>query len=116
MITEPTVGVEQIEVFADSLDVQQAAAIYKEHGCLVVRGLMTPYLTELQRDIEATAAQSIALLDQAKKVPEGWTTPNGTLFLPAPPGYPRDKQIMVRAISYYTSDAFCRAAYDAQGD
>src|SRR5436305_15093558 len=114
MITKTNVTVEQLEVFADSLDVQQAAAIYKEHGCLVVRGLMTPYLAELQSDIEATAAQSIALLDQAKKVPEGWTTPNGTLFLPAPPGYPRDKQIMVLAISYYTSAAFFRAAFDAK--
>ena len=38
------VSVEQIEVFAESLDVQKAADIYKEHGCLVVRGLMKPYL------------------------------------------------------------------------
>jgi phytanoyl-CoA hydroxylase len=112
MITEPTVTVEQIEVFADRLDVRQAAEIYNEHGCLVVRGLMKPYLEELQRDIERTAAQSIALLDQAKKVTEGWTTPDGTLFLPAPPGYPRDKQIMVLGISYSTSAAFFRSAFD----
>jgi phytanoyl-CoA hydroxylase len=112
MIKEPTVTVEQIEVFADDLDVRKAAAIYKEHGCLVVRGLMKPYLDELHRDIEATARQSIALLDQAKEVREGWVTPNGTLFLPAPPNYPRDKQIMVLAISYHTSGAFFRAAFD----
>jgi phytanoyl-CoA hydroxylase len=112
MITEPSVTVEQLEVFADRLDVRRAAEIYDEHGCLVVRGLMRPYLEELQRDIERTAAQSIALLDQAKKVTEGWTTPDGTLFLPAPPGYPRDKQIMVLAISYYTSAAFFRSAFD----
>jgi phytanoyl-CoA hydroxylase len=112
MITEPTVGVEQLEVFADSLDVKRAARIYQEHGCLVVRGLMKPYLAELQRDIEASAAQALSLLDQAKKVTEGWTTPDGTLFLPAPPGYPRDKQIMVLAISYYTSAAFFRSAFD----
>ncbi len=67
----PTVTVEDIEVFADDLDVQRAAAIYKQHGCLVVRGLMKPYIADLQRDIEATAAQAISLLDQAKKVPEG---------------------------------------------
>ena len=60
MITEPTVAVEQIEVFADDLDARKAAAIYQEHGCLVVRGLMKPYLAELHRDIEASAAQSIA--------------------------------------------------------
>ena len=112
MITEPTVTVEQLEVFADNLDVRHAADIYKEHGCLVARGLMKPYLAEIQRDIEASAAQALSLLDQAKKVPEGWTTPDGTLFLPAPPGYPRDKQIMVLAISYYTSAAFFRSAFD----
>jgi phytanoyl-CoA hydroxylase len=112
MITEPTVAVEQLEVFADALDVERAAQIYKEHGCLVVRGLMKSYLAELQRDIEASAAQALSLLDQAKKVTEGWTTPDGTLFLPAPPGYPRDKQIMVLAISYYTSAAFFRSAFD----
>jgi phytanoyl-CoA hydroxylase len=112
MISEPSVTVEQLEVFADRLDVRQAAEIYNEHGCLVVRGLMKPYLEELQRDIERTAAQSIALLDQAKKVTEGWTTPDGTLFLPAPAGYPRDKQIMVLAISYSTSAAFFRSAFD----
>jgi phytanoyl-CoA hydroxylase len=112
MITEPTVAVEQLEVFADALDVERAAQIYNQHGCLVVRGLMKPYLAELQRDIEASAAQALSLLDQAKKVTEGWTTPDGTLFLPAPPGYPRDKQIMVLAISYYTSAAFFRSAFD----
>jgi phytanoyl-CoA hydroxylase len=112
MITEPTVTVEQIEAFADRLVPQRAADIYREHGCLVVRGLMKPYLAELQRDIEASAAQALSLLDRAKKVPEGWTTPDGTLFLPAPPGYGRDKQIMVLAISYYTSAAFFRSAFD----
>jgi hypothetical protein len=112
MITEQTVTVGQIEVFADRLVPQRAADIYREHGCLVVRGLMKPYLAELQRDVEASAAQALSLLDQAKKVTEGWTTPDGTLFLPAPPGYPRDKQIMVLAISYYTSAAFFRSAFD----
>ncbi len=103
---------QDIEVFADDLDIQRAAAIYKEHGCLVVRGLMKPYVPELLRDIEATAAQSLALLDEARQVPEGWVTPNGTLFLPAPPGFQRDKQIMVLGISYYTSAAFFRSAFD----
>ncbi|MDQ3815649.1 MAG: phytanoyl-CoA dioxygenase family protein [Armatimonadota bacterium] len=108
----PTVTVEDIEVFADDLDVQRAAAIYKQHGCLVVRGLMKPYIADLQRDIEATAAQAISLLDQAKKVPEGWVTPNGTLFLPAPPHYHRQQQIMVLGVNYTTSAAFFRSAFD----
>jgi ectoine hydroxylase-related dioxygenase (phytanoyl-CoA dioxygenase family) len=112
MVTEPTVTVEQLEVFADHLDVRKAAAIYQEHGCLVARGLMKPYLAELQRDIEATARQSLSLLDQAREVREGWVTPNGTLFLPAPAHYSRDKQIMVLAVSYQTSAAFFRSAFD----
>lgn len=99
-------------MFADDLDVQRAAARFKEHGCLVVRGLMKPYIADIHRDIEAAAAESIALLDRAEKIVEGWRTPNGTLFLPAPSGYARDKQIMVLAINYYTSAAFFRSALD----
>jgi len=108
------VCIEDIELFADDLDVTRAAEIYKEHGCLVVRGLMRDYIAEMNRDIEAAAAQSIALLDQARKVPEGWVTPNGTLFLPAPAHFARDKQIMVLAVSYYTSGAFFRSALDTK--
>ncbi len=104
------VRVEDIELYAEDLDVERAAAIYQEHGCLVVRGLMRAYVTEMTRDIEAAATQSIALLDQARQVPEGWVTPNGTLFLPAPLHFARDKQIMVLAVNYYTSAAFFRSA------
>lgn len=106
------VTVEDIEVSADSLNVQQAADIFKEHGCLVVRGLLKPYLDALHRDIEAAAAESLALLEAANRVPEGWVTPNGTLFLPAPPNYSRDKQIMVLAVNYYNSAAFFLSAFD----
>ena len=108
----PTVTVQDIEVFAENLDLRRAAEIYREHGCLVVRGLMGRYVDELRRDIEAAARTAISLLDWAKQVPEGWVTPDGTLFLPAPPHYPRDKQIMVLAVGYYTSGAFFRASFD----
>ena len=73
---------------------------------------MKPYIDEIHRDIEAAAAESIAGLDSAEKIVEGWRTPNGTLFLPAPAGYSRDKQIMVLAINYFTSAAFFRSALD----
>ena len=33
------VSVEDIEISADNLDTAAAAAIYREHGCLVARGL-----------------------------------------------------------------------------
>ncbi len=114
MTNETTIGVEQLEVFADDLDVVRAASIYNEHGCLVVRGLTKPYLAEIQRDIEQAARESIELLPQAKKVSEGWTTPNGTLFLPAPESFHRKQQIMVLAMNYRTSAAFFRAAFDAK--
>jgi phytanoyl-CoA hydroxylase len=110
----PAVTIEEIEFHADRLDAAAAAAAYREHGCLVVRGLMAPYLAALNRDIEAAARESIALLDQAKQVPEGWVTSNGTLFLPAPAHFARDKQIMVLAVSYFTSAAFLQSALDTR--
>ena len=111
-MTDFNVTVADIEVFAEDLDVAKAAATYKEQGCLVVRGLMKPYLEAINRDIETAARESIALLNEARQVPEGWVTPNGTLFLPAPANFGRDKQIMVLAVSYFTSAAFLQSAFD----
>jgi phytanoyl-CoA hydroxylase len=111
---ETGVTVEDIEVFAEDCDPARAAAIYREYGCLVVRGLSRPYIAGIRRDIEATAAQSLVLLDQAQKVPEGWTTPNGALFLPAPAHFSRDKQIMILPISYRTSAACFHSAFDGK--
>lgn len=105
--------VSDIEIKAEDLNVRRAADIYREHGCLVVRGLMRPYIDALAGDIERAAGQALALLDRAVKVPEGWVTPDGTLFLPAPPGYARDKQIMVLGVNYFTSAALFRSAFDA---
>ncbi|MDR3708584.1 MAG: phytanoyl-CoA dioxygenase family protein [Capsulimonadaceae bacterium] len=112
MVTVSNMTVEDIEVFADSLDVAQAASIFKRHGALVVRGLTKKYLADIVRDIENTARESLALLPLAVKRPEGWTTPNGTLFIPAPAGFERDKQIMVLGVGYQTSAAFFRSAFD----
>ena len=112
MNQEPKVTVEDIEMSVDALDVQKAADIFEEHGCLVVRGLMAPYIEALHQDIEAAAAESISLLDKAERIVEGWRTPNGTLFLPAPEGYERDKQIMVLSVGYQTSAAFFQSAFD----
>ena len=112
MNQEQKITVEDIEMSVDNLDFQKAAGIFEQHGCLVVRGLMNPYIKELHKDIEAAAAESLALLDQAQQIVEGWRTPNGTLFIPAPQGYDRDKQIMVLSINYQTSAAFFRSAFD----
>ena len=108
-----TVSIADIEIFTGELDTERAAAIYKEYGCLVVRGLMKPYIEAIARDIDTCAAESVALLPEAVKIPEGWTTPNGTLFLPAPANFSRDKQIMVLGIGYTTSAALFHSAYDS---
>lgn len=114
--TECDVSVQDIELFAENLDPQQAAEIYEEHGCLVVRGLMAPYLAQITRDIEETAQTAITLIDQARPVEEGWKTPDGTLLISAPPEYQgslgRDKQLMVLAMNYTRSAAFFRSAFD----
>ena len=112
MNQEQNVTVEDIEVSVDVLDVEKAASIFEEHGCLVVRGLMKPYIEAIHKDIKAAAAESLALLDQAQQIVEGWRTPNGTLFLPAPSGFERDKQIMVLTVNYQTSAAFFHSAFD----
>ncbi|MXV77417.1 phytanoyl-CoA dioxygenase family protein [Candidatus Poribacteria bacterium] len=96
----------------DDLDAEKASNIFDEHGCLVVRGLMKPYIERIHQDIEAAATESLALLDEAQQIVEGWRTPNGTLFIPAPTGYDRDKQIMVLAVNYQTSAAFFHSAFD----
>lgn len=107
-----TVDVRELEFFANDLDVGRIASVYQEHGCFVVRGLMKSYIEEIHRDIEALAAETLTQLDRAKKVPEGWLTPNGTLLIPAPENYTRDKQIMVLSLTYRSSAAFFRSAFD----
>ena len=110
---EQEVSADDISVTVEELNVAEAAATYLQHGCLVVRGLMKPYIADMAADIAATVGQSIELLDQAERRPEGWVSPNGSLFIPAPEGYKRDKQIMTVGISYFTSAAFLRAATDS---
>lgn len=106
------VQVADLEVFADRLDAGRAGAIYKEHGALVVRGLMGAWAQRIGADIEACADEARALYEQTKKVPEGWVTPDGTLWLPAPAGFTRDKQIMVLACNYKNSAASFLSAID----
>jgi len=106
------VTIDQIQLSADNLDARKAAAIYKEFGCLVVRGLMTPYIARIAEDVERVAQESIDLIPQAKKIVEGWYTPNGALCLPAPDGFIRDKQLMTIPYSYNTSAEFFRSALE----
>ena len=106
------VTVTDLTVHADRLDPERAAAIYAEHGALVVRGLMRPYIDAVRQDIMASIDKAVALLDRAAAKPEGWTTPDGTLWLPAPAGFHRDKQVMVSSCNYKTSAALFRSAFE----
>lgn len=112
MNQELNATIKDIEMSVDALDTEIASNIFDEHGCLVVRGLMKPYIERIHQDIETAATESLALLDEAQQIVEGWRTPNGTLFIPAPAGYDRDKQIMVLAVNYQTSAAFFHSAFD----
>ncbi|MBA3710363.1 MAG: phytanoyl-CoA dioxygenase family protein [Planctomycetes bacterium] len=106
------VTVADLELSADGIDPQRAAAIYREHGCLVIRGLMTRYTAAINRDVAKAAHEAIALLPQAKKVTEGWVTPDGSLFLPAPAHFGRAQQIMLLPCNYRQSSALFRSALD----
>ncbi|MBV7329166.1 phytanoyl-CoA dioxygenase family protein [Chloroflexi bacterium TSY] len=110
--TQPTIQASDLEVSVEHLDLEQAAAIYREHGCLVVRGLMRPYVDDMYRDIMTTVETALAELDQARQVPEGWVSPNGCLLIPAPENYDRDKQVMTVGMNYRTSAAFMQTAMD----
>lgn len=112
MADNSAVTIRDLEFFADNLDVAKAAAAYQEHGAIVVRGLLKRHLPRVIQDIEAAARQAIELLPHAKRIPEGWITPDETLFLPAPKNFTRDKQIMVLGINYRSSGAFFRSAFD----
>ena len=41
-------SVADLEVQASDLDVQKALSIYREHGCVVVRGLNREYVNEIK--------------------------------------------------------------------
>ena len=112
MKTKPKISIADIETFADDPDLERMVGIYNEHGCLIVRGLMSLYVNDLHRDIGTIAQESIVQLDEAVEIVEGWRTPNGTLFIPTPEGSPRDKQIMVLGIHYNNSEAFEASSRD----
>ncbi len=113
MNTTP-VQLSDIELPADALDVEKAAAIYEKHGCLVVRGLMRAYANEVRDDVLRSMEIAIDLYKSGhgKEVPEGLSTPDGTLFIKAPESFSRPWQVMVTSCRYTTSSAFFRSATD----
>lgn len=110
--TSPAISSKDLEVKIEDLDVNEAADIYRKHGCVIVRGLMKAHVEGMYRDIMTTVEEAVDLLDHAQKVAEGWMTPNNCLFLPAPDNHIRDKQIMTVGINYNTSSAFFATMMD----
>ena len=87
-LAEPTtVQVADIEMHAGDLDPGRAAAIYAEHGCLVVRGLMQRLRrAAIGADVVRTMEQAIRLYEAGRyrETNVGLSTPDGTLLIPAP--------------------------------
>ena len=114
-VTEPTtIQVADIEMHAGELDPVRAAQIYAQHGCLVVRGLMSAYADAIGADVVRTMEQAIRLYEAGryKESNVGLGTPDGTLLIPAPDGFERDWQVMVTSCHYNTSSTFLRSAFD----
>jgi len=107
-----TTSIHDIELHADNLDPNKAAALYEQHGCVVVRGLMKPWAEGIRQDIERSVAQAIAQLESGagQQITEGLKTPDGTLWLPAPANFKRKWQIMVLRAGYRISGTFFHSA------
>ena len=99
---------------ATDLDVQRAAEIYAEHGCLVVRGLLRAYAAVIGDDIVRSMKQAIRLYEAGQYTDSnvGLNTPDRTLLIPAPEGFERAWQVMVTSCRYTTSSTFLRSAFD----
>ena len=107
-----TLELDPLTVDAATLDPQRAAATYREHGAILLKGVLRDHVAALKRDVDAKIEESIALLDQAQRGPLGWGTPNGALFLPAPEGFHREQQLMTLPLSYKNSAAFFLSALE----
>ena len=117
MTAQPnTVPLSAIELRADDLDPDRAAAIYAEYGCLVVRGLMRAYAAAIGNDVVRTMEQAIRLYETGRyrESNVGRSTPDGTLLIPAPAGFVRDWQVMVTSCQYTTSSTFLQSAFDPE--
>ncbi|MDX1681771.1 MAG: hypothetical protein R3336_01510, partial [Phycisphaeraceae bacterium] len=108
----PEVTIDELTFDAADLDCAAAAEVYQRFGALKIRGLQRPYLEAVRRDIDAVIEQTLELYDQARKIEEGWLTPNGALLLPAPENFERDKQLMTLPLNYRHSAAFFQSALD----
>ncbi len=108
------ISVDDLSFDAQDMDIKVAASVFDTQGAMVVRGLLAEHVPAVTHDIMLATEESIAMLDQAVRTEVGWTTPNGSLFIPAPAGYDREQQIMVVGVNYHTSAAFLHSALDSR--
>ena len=115
-------SLQDIEMDVSAIDLAKAKKIYDEYGCLVVRGLNRAHVESIRTHAEDIFQQAIKLLESGQfteQVSEesgkflGWVTPDQTLWIPAPGGHVRDKQVMVLGLDYLTSSAMFHAATSA---
>ena len=100
-------------------DIFRAKRIFDTYGCVVVRGLNRQYVDEIRAHADATFEQARELME-AGELSEvvngdqrvGWVTPDQTLWIPAPKGHARSKQVMVLGLDYLMSAAMFAAATD----
>jgi hypothetical protein len=96
----------------EELDPARIRDIWDAHGCLVVRGLMAPYADTLRKEMDRVFNESLALLSRKERCPEGWHTPNGALFIPAPERFERDVQMMCLPLDYKNSATLFGSAFE----
>lgn len=113
------VSVADLEMSCDQLDLARAKAIYEEYGCIVIRGLNRKYCDDISAHAGQAFKEALEMLEagyieevQNEGMRVGWTTPNGTLFIPAPAGHVRSKQVMVLGLDYFTAASMLKAATD----
>ena len=104
------IHVDEISVDAATLNIEEAADIYRNHGCLVVRGHLKSYVEDVRKEIEYRYQLALENYDNAEKIKEGWRTPDGTLWLPAPTGFGRERQVMCLNVNYQNSGALFASA------
>lgn len=110
-VESASVSVSDLELHSDSLDVQRAAAIYGEHGALVVRGLSKAFVEPLRRQMEQMLEQAVSLLPQAVSVERhaaSWATPDGAQFNDDP-NHPGRKVINSLNFNAMVSGTFLQA-------
>ncbi len=103
----------ELSLDAATLDLSQAAALFAEHGCVIVRGLHRHTCAAVAADVQRATDEAYRQADRAVRSEEGWWL-GGSLFIPAAPGSGRERQLMLVGLGYRRSAAMLRAALEPQ--